>query len=167
MRDTALVETLLELSARLPRRALAAGEIVIAEGDAGGTLFILLDGALRVEKNGAAIALIAGPGACVGEMSLLLGVPATADVVAADASTVAVLDDAARVLAEHPDLALSLAQLLAARVQHMTTYLADLQQQYADHEGGLGMVDVVLGSLMHKPQGRSELGSERDPDPEY
>jgi hypothetical protein len=57
--------------------------------------------------------------------------------------------------------------MLATRVQHMTTYLADLQQQYADHEGGLGMVDTVLGALMHRTGARSELGSERDPDPEY
>jgi hypothetical protein len=49
----------------------------------------------------------------------------------------------------------------------MTTYLADLKKQYADHEGGLGMVDVVLGSLMRGPGERSELRSERDPDPEY
>ena len=34
------------------------------------------------------------------------------------------------------------------RLQVMTTYLADLKHQYADHEGGLGMVDVVLGTLM-------------------
>jgi len=94
-------------------------------------------------------------------------VPATADVIASDAAVVAVVDDAKRMLAEHPNLALALAQLLAARVQHMTTYLADLQQQYADHEGGLGMVNVVLGSLMHKPGVGSELASERDPYPEY
>ena len=29
------------------------------------------------------------------------------------------------------------------------------------------MVDVVLGSLMRGAGTRSELGSERDPDPEY
>jgi len=57
--------------------------------------------------------------------------------------------------------------LLAARLGAMTTYLADLKQQYGDHEGGLGMVDAVLGSLMRGPGARSELGSERDPDPEY
>jgi hypothetical protein len=32
-------------------------------------------------------------------------------------------------LVEHPELALALAQLLAARVQRMTTYLVDLQNQ--------------------------------------
>ena len=49
----------------------------------------------------------------------------------------------------------------------MTGYLADIKNQYADHEGGLGMVDAVLGSLMRGSGTRSELGSERDPDPEY
>jgi hypothetical protein len=49
----------------------------------------------------------------------------------------------------------------------MTTYLVDLQRQYADHEGGLGMIDVVLASLAHRGGARSELGSERDPQPEY
>ena len=49
----------------------------------------------------------------------------------------------------------------------MTTYLADLREQYADHEGGLGMVDVVLGSLMRSSGPPTRLGSERDPDPEY
>ena len=111
--------------------------------------------------------MISDPGVCVGELSLLLDVPATADVVAAEPATVAVIDDARALLASHPDLALAVARLLAARLQRMTTYLADLQQQYADHEGGLGMIDVVLGSLMHKPSARSELASERDPYPEY
>ena len=161
------MEILLELAADLPRRTLEAGETLIAEGEPGGTLFILLDGALRIEKNGSPITSMTAAGTCVGELSLLLDGPATADVVAAEPSTVAVVDDAARVLAEHPDLARALAQLLAARVQRMTTYLADLQQQYGDHEGGLGMVDAVLGSLMYKSHTRSELGSERDPHPEY
>ena len=49
----------------------------------------------------------------------------------------------------------------------MTTYLADIKQQYADHEGGLGMVDVVLGQPDAHGGTRSELGSDRDPEPEY
>jgi hypothetical protein len=70
-------------------------------------------------------------------------------------------------LEQNADLPLALARLLAARLHVMTTYLADIKQQYADHEGGLGMVDVVLGSLMRSSGNRSALGSERDPDPEY
>ena len=100
-------------------------------------------------------------------MSLLLGVDATADVVAGTRSVVAVIDDAPSMLANDARLPLALAQLLATRLQVMTTYLADIKRQYGDHEGGLGMVDVVLGSLMQGAGTRSRLGSERDPDPEY
>jgi hypothetical protein len=57
--------------------------------------------------------------------------------------------------------------MLATRLQAMTTYLVDLKHQYADHEGGLGMVDVVLGTLMQTSGTRTQLGSDRDPDPEY
>ena len=158
---------MLEIAAELPRRALATDDVLISEGDTGGMLFVLLDGALRIEKNGTPITSITEPGACVGELALLLDVPATAHVVASRPTTVAVLDDGARALEEHPELALALARLLARRVQRMTTYLADLQHQYADHEGGLSMVDVVLGSLMHRSGTQSELASDRDPHPEY
>jgi CRP-like cAMP-binding protein len=128
---------------------------------------VLLDGSLRIEKAGAAIATVNEPGACVGEMSLLLGVPATADVVAGVGSLVAVIDDAHTMLEDEGGLTLAMARLLAGRLQVMTTYLADLKNQYADHEGGLGMVDVVLGTLMRSSGPRSELRSARDPDPEY
>jgi CRP-like cAMP-binding protein len=128
---------------------------------------VLVEGALRIEKAGTPITTVTAPGACVGEMSLLLDVPATADVVASKRSIVAVVDDAAALIESDPRFSLALAQLLAARLHVMTTYLADLKQQYSDHEAGLGMVDVVLGRLMRTPGTRSELGSDRDPDPEY
>ena len=108
------------------------------------------------------IAIVTEPGACVGEMSLLLGVPATADVVASEPSVVAVIEDAHAMLDDASRrLPLALARLLAERLQVMTTYLVDIKQQYADHEGGLGMVDVVLGSLMRSaghPQ-RARVGT--------
>src|SRR3954469_13436233 len=119
------MDAFLDLAETLPRRGLTTGEILLTEGDTRGALFILLNGALRIEKHGTPIAAIVESGACVGELSLLLDVPATADVVASEVSIVAVVDDARQMLAEHPHLALALAQLLAARVQHMTTYLAD------------------------------------------
>ena len=161
------MEAFLSLAAGLPRRTLAAGDTLLTEGTAPGTLHVLLEGSLGVEKQGTPITMISEIGACVGEVSLLLDVPATADVVAPEHAVVAVIENARDLLAEHPELALALARLLATRVQHMTTYLADLQHQYADHEGGLGMVGAVLGSLMHQPGTRSELRSARDPDPEY
>ena len=161
------MEELLSLAEGFPRRSFEAGERVLIDGESVRALLVLIDGRLRVEKGGTLISTVTEPGACVGEMSLLLGVPATADVRAIEPSVLAVIDDAATMLEQEPGLPLALARLLAARLQVMTTYLVDIKQQYADHEGGLGMVDVVLGSLMQAPGSRSELRSERDPDPEY
>jgi CRP/FNR family cyclic AMP-dependent transcriptional regulator len=161
------MEELLTLAHGFPQRSVAPGAALLTDGESVGTLYVLLEGALRVEKAGQLIATVSEPGACVGEMSLLLGVPATADVVASEESVLAVIDDAEAMLERTADLPLALARLLAARLHVMTTYLADIKQQYADHEGGLGMVDVVLGSLMRSSGNRSALGSERDPDPEY
>jgi len=166
-RDTAGVEELLSLAHGLPRRSLEPGDSLIVDGEAVRVLYVLLEGTLRVDKAGVTITTVREPGACVGEMSLLLDVAATADVVANERSVVAVVENARAMLEEETGLPLALARLLAARLHVMTTYLADLKQQYADHEGGLGMVDVVLGSLLQSAGTRSELGSERDPDPEY
>jgi len=166
VRDTAQVEELLGLAHDLPRRSLEPGAALVVDGEPVRALYVLVEGSLRVEKAGVVIATVTQPGACVGEMSLLLGIPATADVIASEASVVAAIDNAPTMLETEPLLPLALARLLAARLHVMTTYLGDLKQQYSDHEGGLGMVDVVLDSLMRNPRARSTLGSERDPDPE-
>jgi CRP-like cAMP-binding protein len=166
-RDDARVEDLLELARPFPRRIVEPGERLVADGAPVDALFVLLGGALRIEKRGVPVAAVTETGACVGEMSLLLGVAATADVIATERTEVAVIASADTMLERDSRLSLALARLLAARLQVMTTYLVDLREQYADHEGGLGMVDVVLDRLMRGGGTRSQLGSERDPDPEY
>ncbi|MDZ4825206.1 MAG: cyclic nucleotide-binding domain-containing protein [Actinomycetota bacterium] len=160
------MEELLGLAHDLPRRSLEPGAALVVDGEPVRALYVLVEGSLRVEKAGVVIATVTQPGACVGEMSLLLGIPATADVIASEASVVAAIDNAPTMLETEPLLPLALARLLATRLHVMTSYLVDLKQQYGDHEGGLGMVDVVLDSLMRAPGARSTLGSERDPDPE-
>src|SRR4029077_10429212 len=119
------MDTFLELAENLPRQSFAEGATLLAEGAVPGRLYELLEGTLRIEKGGMPITLIREPGSCVGELSLLLGVPATADVIVVEPATIAVAERAAEALAAHPHLALVLARLLATRVQHMTTYLAD------------------------------------------
>jgi CRP-like cAMP-binding protein len=161
------MQELLSLARDLPRRSLAPGEVLVTDAASLSALYVLLEGALRIEKRGVLIATVVEPGTCVGEMSLLLGIPATADVVATEASVVAVVEDAPALIEGESGLGVALARLLATRLHVMTGYLVDIKEQYADHEGGLGMVDTVLGSLMRGPGARSELGSDRDPDPEY
>jgi CRP/FNR family cyclic AMP-dependent transcriptional regulator len=161
------MQELLALVQDAPRRSFAAGEALLTDGQDVAALSVLLEGALRIDKAGTTVATVTEPGACVGEMSLLLGVPATADVIATAPSVVAVLDDAPTLLDTEPALARALARLLAARVQVMTSYLVDLRQQYGDHGGGLGMIDVVLDSLARDAGAGRRLASARDPEPEY
>jgi CRP/FNR family transcriptional regulator, cyclic AMP receptor protein len=161
------VDELFALAETLPRRSVAAGAVLLVDGQPVDSLYVLIEGDLQIEKDGAVVATINEPGACVGEMSLLLGISATATVIASRASVLAVISDPQEMLEREPRLALALARQLAGRLQIMTSYLADLREQYADHEGGLGMVDVVLGSLMRSSGSHTRLGSERDPDPEY
>ena len=158
---------LLSLADQLPRRSVATGEVLIVDGEPAPGLFVLLEGALRISKSDVLVASVSDRGSCVGELALLLGGPATADVAASEPSVVAVIADASAMLDGDSGLPLALARLLARRLQVMTTYLVDLKQQYADHEGGLGMVDIVLDGLMRSSGPKSELGSDRDPDPEY
>ena len=157
---------LLEIAEGFPHRTLAEGEVLLTDGHEVDALYVLVSGTLQVRKGGVTVTTVGQPGACVGEMSLLLGAPATADVVAVASSEVAVITDA-RAMLDAGGLTLALARMLAGRLQVMTTYLVDLKQQYADHEGGLGMVDVVLGTLMQGAGPKRELRSVRDPDPEY
>ena len=92
------MEELLALAEGHPRRTIEAGEALIVDGEAAHPLYVLLDGALRIEKGGVPIATVTERGTCVGEMSLLLGSAATADVVASERSTIAVIENAAAML---------------------------------------------------------------------
>jgi CRP-like cAMP-binding protein len=88
------MEELLSLARDVPRRSVEAGEVLLTDGAVVHALYVLLEGALKIEKNGVPIATVTEPGACVGEMSLLLGVAATADVVASERSQLAVIENA-------------------------------------------------------------------------
>jgi CRP/FNR family cyclic AMP-dependent transcriptional regulator len=140
--------SLLDHCKDLPTLDLAAGDHLMDEGAQTGKLYVLLEGAAQVLKGDAEITRIAEPGAFFGEMSILLGTPHTATVRALAPSRFYVVDDVAAFLSS-PDVTLSLSRLLAKRLQMVTTYLADLKHQFAEHDDHLGMVDEVLDSLLH------------------
>ena len=64
---------------------------VVVQEDHGEGVFLLLDGAARVVRNGRTIATI-GPGSHFGELALLDPGPRTASVVTTEPSTLAILD---------------------------------------------------------------------------
>lgn len=155
----------LALTAGLPERRLAPGEVLFDQGEEDITeVAVLVDGELRVEVGSFSLSEIVVPGAFIGEIGALLGVARSATVVAVTPTTVRMIGDPEAFFEHHPSLGLELARQLAARLQRLLTYLSDLRAQYADADGHLGMVDSVLGRLASRPHVDIEPGSDRSPD---
>jgi CRP-like cAMP-binding protein len=160
------VADIAEQIAALPDVALAPGDVLCAEGDAGGAIWFLESGSLRVLKAGVQVNTIATPGAVVGEMAVLLGVSSSATVVADEPTRLRVAADGAALLRHEPAITAHVAAVLAERLSFVTTYLADLKHQYGDAPG-LAMVSDVLKELAAHQGPAARPGSARDPDPEY
>jgi CRP-like cAMP-binding protein len=88
--ERALATSVLRSGIRMPRRRLDAGEVLVREGEPGDELFILLDGVLEVEVDGAVVAHV-GSGAILGERAVLEGGRRTATLRAVRSSRVAVI----------------------------------------------------------------------------
>jgi CRP-like cAMP-binding protein len=160
------VTDLLELAATLPELRLAAGDVLIDEGVAGGAIWVLVAGSLEVRKGSVVVATIGAPGALVGEMSALIGTPSTATVSAAEDSVLRVAADGEAFLTSDVRVMRLVAAALAQRLAFVTDYLADLRHQYGEAPG-LAMVDDVLAELANRQGPIARPGSLRDPDPEY
>lgn len=158
---------LVEQCSDLPLRHLATGDVLAEQDAAFGAIVILVDGAITIERDGVALASIDAPGAVLGDMSTVLVRPATATMRAERDTTVLWADDGAAYLAARPDVLLEVARALATRLDNLTGHLADIQRQYADDSGHLGMLDDVLSTLMHHQTRTVVPGSARLPDPDY
>ncbi len=157
---------MLELCRDLPEQQLGPGACLIEQGRKPEALYLLIEGSVQIERDGEVFARVEAPGAVFGEMSAVLDGPATATVRVAAPSRFRVAADPLALLAERPGIALAVLRTTAARLDNMTRYLVDVKRQYADLTGHLGMVDKVLGVLVHHQGPPVRAGSARDPDPE-
>lgn len=97
---------------------MTAGTIIIDQGQMGREAFVVLDGTVTVKRGGRKITTL-GPGAMVGELSLLDHGPRTATVVCDTDCTLFVIDQRhfRAVLEEHPAIALKLLGALASQIR--------------------------------------------------
>lgn len=112
-----------------------AGHVLVPQGGKLGKLFVLRQGEVEIERDGAFISSTSTPGAIFGEMSLLLDIPHSATVRAVTDIEVFVIDDALRVLEANPGWTLQIARLLAQRVNATTALLAQSQSEMAAGHG--------------------------------
>lgn len=156
----------LSLTAGRPEVDFGPGDVIVHEGTASGALWILVSGRLAIRKGDVAINTVTVPGAILGEVSVLLDSGHSATVEALEPSRLRRIDDGRGWLASDPTIATLVAVGLAQRLSMLTTYLADLQQQYGDAPG-LAMVADVLRTLEQRRGPIATPGSAREPSPEY
>ena len=100
--------------------AVKAGTTLVDQGQQGREAFIVVDGTAAVKHNGRKITTL-GPGAVIGELSLLDRGPRTATVTADTDMTVLVIDQRnfAGVIDQVPALAHKLLATLAGRIRDL------------------------------------------------
>jgi small-conductance mechanosensitive channel len=101
------------------RRLVPAGAVVIREGEAGQSLFVIVEGLLEVAfvRDRPDLTRMLGPGELLGEYSLLTGAPRSATVTARTQCVLYEIDKAALlpVLARNPEIAESFSAVLQRR----------------------------------------------------
>jgi CRP/FNR family cyclic AMP-dependent transcriptional regulator len=157
------MQDLLALCADVPLRSWQPGEILIEFGRVVSVVYVLASGSVTVERDGVVFSRIDAPGAIFGEMSVVLGTPATATARAASTVVCHVIEDPEVFLTERPGAALAVLRLTASRLDAMTKYLVDVERQLAEEEGHLGMLGHIADSLRHH-QPTARPGSARDPE---
>lgn len=157
----------LSLTESRPRRTVADGELLIRTAQAHPALYVLESGRLAIELGGRRINTVDEPGSILGEIGMLLDIPATADVRADGDVLVREIDDAEQLFDEAPQFARFVATTLARRLHQITGYLEDLQEQFAEQPGTLGLVPQVLEDLLGDAGDAIDPGSERERDSPY
>ena len=117
-------ESLAKLGSCLKITEFAPAEIIMREGAPGISMYIIKEGMVEVRKKDPITGidfLVAqlGPGAAVGEMSLLTGKPRSASVNTVEPTEVYSLtrSDFRNLLTQHPEISLGLARILAERLE--------------------------------------------------
>lgn len=126
------------------------GDRLVTENAGPGPMFVLIEGTVEIVRGGIALMRVSAPGSMIGEMSALLSKPYTASVIAVSPVKAYRVVDAEPFLRDRPGVAFRTAQLLAQRLDNATAYLADVKTQYDGRDDHFGMIDEVLGTLMHQ-----------------
>ncbi len=123
------------LAERGARKAFPAGSVLIHQGDIGNTMYVILAGTVRVQREHVSLAgpiVLADltPGQVVGEMGVLDGDPRSATVIAVDDVETVELTavDLTQVMLQFPEVANALLRTLSKRLRN-TNELVELALQ--------------------------------------
>lgn len=139
--------SILTMTKAQPLRQLAAGDMLITEGDPGSDLFVLESGRLVVTREGVTIATIDEPGALIGEMGVLLGIDHSASVRAETAASVRVIEEGVAFLERTPLMALHVATLACERLEKTSALVVELRREAEERAEDHGMFGRIFGAL--------------------
>jgi CRP-like cAMP-binding protein len=148
------------LDRTMGHRSLVAGEVVITEGEPLSSLFLLEEGQLAIRMQGATGKVYdvghVGPGALLGDVSILDGGPATMTVVAATPARVRILtmDQFQVFTADRPSLGVALyhglCRSLSERVRIASNKVEALATGTTKHERQ-GLLEAILDLFRKAP----------------
>jgi diguanylate cyclase (GGDEF)-like protein len=119
-------------------RTIAMDEILLSPGEAGGNLFLVLEGELSVhlESTGNPAHAVVPQGECAGEMSILDGNPVSAYVVATQATTLLQIPEMAcwSLINSSHGIARNLLHLLSRRMRNDNSTLIDSMHKMREFE---------------------------------
>jgi hypothetical protein len=115
-------EYLVDIARRVEEIRVAAGEKIIAEGDLGSALFVIVDGSVRVHRGAVTLATLRTR-EIFGELTALDPQPRSADVTAEDDSRLYKLDyaDLDEIIAADAEVSRSIIKVLCRRLRASTS----------------------------------------------
>lgn len=132
-----------------PLISLTAGEYLLTQEEKTDSIYFLLEGSVKVIKDGYEIAVVSDKGAVFGEMSILLDNEHSASVQCLEDSKFYHIEHPGKYLEDHPRVIWHIAQILGLRLFNLNQYLVDVKSQYEGHDH-LNMVDDVLETLLNQ-----------------
>ena len=118
-----------ELASKVVEHTYSPGEALMRKGETGDSLFLIVDGSVKiVSENAQGEELIlnqCGPGETIGEMALLDAAPRSASAIAVTATSAFELNHAAftATINQRPELSLLLIRSISSRLRFATTYI--------------------------------------------
>ena len=150
-------DALVKLASIARRRTFKRGEVIFHMGDPGDTLFVVETGKVKVfsyaDSGEETVLAIVGPRSCFGELALIDGEPRSATIEALEPVEAVSIGRKAfqDLLRDHPQAALDLLHVLAAKIRYLTGLVSDLA--FLDLEGRLAKKLLELAAEYGKAQG--------------
>ena len=108
------------LPSETPLKAIPAGEVVFAQGDAGDSMYVVIEGEVSVLIDGKVVETVRA-GGVVGEMALIDSQPRSATAISRTRCLVSPVDERRfmDLIAREPEFALNVMRVIAKRLRRM------------------------------------------------